>query len=80
MTGSTRVSFVQIISSRITTQPQTRLDPMPVVYVTLEGGDEQRLFEYFPDEITFTPGEFVGLTLAEAHALKLRKDKEYLQS
>ena len=55
------------------------MDPLPVVYVTV-GGEERRLFDYYPDELSFTASEFVGLSLDEAHGLKFKRDKEYLQS
>jgi len=38
------------------------------------------LFDYYPDEISFTPDEFIGLTAKEARTLKFEKDKAYLQS
>lgn len=52
----------------------------PVVMVSVDGGPLEELFAYYPDEISFTPKEFVDLTLDEARALKFRKDKAYLQS
>jgi hypothetical protein len=70
---------VKITAARITALPMTFMDPLPVVHVTV-GGEERRLFDYFPDEIRFSPEEFVGLTLDEAHGLKFNKDKTYLQS
>jgi hypothetical protein len=51
---------------------------MPKVYVTLENGVEEFLFEYYPDEISFTPSEFIGLTIEECRHLKFEKDKTYL--
>ena len=54
---------------------------MPQVFITLDNGtSEQFLFEYYPDEISFTPEEFIGLTIDEAYHLKFIKDKQYLQS
>jgi hypothetical protein len=70
---------MKIKSARITAQPKSFLDPMPQVYVTLEDGTEQFLYEYYPDEISFTEQEFVGLTIAEAKTLKFNKDKKYLK-
>lgn len=70
----------KIISARITEQPKSLFDPMPQVFVTMEGGVEEFLFEYYPDEISFSPQEFKGLTLDEAKHLKFKKDKNYLQS
>ncbi len=60
--------------------PKSFLDPMPQVYVTLENNTEQALFEYYPDEISFRPNEFIGLTLDEARSLKGKKDLAYLKS
>ena len=71
---------MRIISARITAMPKTFGDPMPQVFVTLENNQEEFLFEYYPDEISFRPEEFIGKTLEEAHHLKFVKDKQYLQS
>lgn len=72
---------MKITSARITAMPTSLFDPMPEVYVKVEGEQEEvRLFDYYPDEISFTADEFVGLTEKEAHQLKFNKDKSYLQS
>ena len=71
---------LKIVSARITPMPKGLFDPMPQVWVTYEDKKEQYLFEYYPDEISFTPQEFVGLTRSEAIHLKFKKDKAYLQS
>jgi hypothetical protein len=60
--------------------PEAWTDPMPKVVATLEDGNEVELFHFYPDEISFLPSEFVGLTIGEAHALKMEKDVRYLQS
>jgi len=70
----------KITKARITALPKGLLDPLPEVWVTLEDGQEQRLFDYYPDEIAFEAAEFVGLTVREAVALKFRKDRDYLRS
>jgi len=70
----------KIISAEITAMPKSFFDPMPKVIATLETGEKVEVFEYYPDEISFTPREFVGLTMAEARHLKFKKDKQYLQS
>jgi len=36
--------------------------------------------EYFPDEIKFSPQEFIGLTISDCIRLKFQKDKEFLTS
>lgn len=78
---------MKIISSRITEQPKSLgtitfevpyFDPLPRVYVTLEDGNEVFLFDYYPDEISFTPSEFIGLTIEECRTLKFKKDRNYL--
>jgi hypothetical protein len=71
---------MKITSARITDMPKSFFDPMPQVWVTTENGEEQLLFEYYPDEISFSKEEFIGLTLEEARHLKFTKDKAYLQS
>lgn len=48
---------------------------------TNETGDEGTLlFTYYPDEISFTTDELIGLTIDEAFELKKQKDLRYLQS
>jgi hypothetical protein len=69
---------MKIISSRITEQPKSLFDPIPKVFVTLENGNEEFLFDYYPDEISFTPNEFIGLTIEESRHLKFKKDRHYL--
>ena len=71
---------LKIISARITEMPKGLFDPMPQVWVTYEDNKTEFLFEYYPDEISFTPNEFVGMTRSEAVHLKFKKDKAYLQS
>jgi len=71
---------MKIISARITAMPKSFFDPMPKVYITLENEVEEFLYEYYPDEISFTTSEFIGLTKDEAIHLKFVKDKRFLQS
>ena len=69
-----------VVSARITPQPARIGDPLPEVWVTLEDGSEHKLFEYYPDEISFRPEEFVGLTVDEAQLFKFGRDRRHLQS
>ena len=77
-----------IISARITTQPrpmpQGMFDPMREVHVTVKGESgedkEHYLFTYYPDELSFTEKEFIGLNISDAKALKFKKDVQYLKS
>ena len=70
----------KITAARITAQPRKICDPMPEVFVTVESGKEIRLFSYYPDEISFTPSEFIGLTVDAARELRPTKDRVYLSS
>jgi hypothetical protein len=71
---------MKIVKARITAQPKSLFDPMPEVWVTFEDGKEEKLFSYYPDEISFVASEFLGLTRDEAHSLFHRKDVKYLRS
>ena len=71
---------MRIIACNITPLPETLLDPLPRVEVTLENGEVSTLFDYYPDEISFVPSEFIGLTVPEAMRLKSEKDLAYLRS
>jgi hypothetical protein len=71
---------MRITQAWITAMPKKMFDPMPEVWAKLEDGSDVRVFDFYPDEIRFTPSEFVGLTLAEARQLKFRKDIAYLRS
>lgn len=69
-----------IKSARITEMPKSLFDPMPKVIVTDSSGAETTLFEYYPDEISFTETEFIGLTLDQGRRLKFERDRNYLRS
>lgn len=60
--------------------PEGMFDKMPEVVVTLSNGEEKTLFEFFPDELSFTETEFIGLTVEMAHCLRTEKDVKFLQS
>lgn len=55
-------------------------DPMPRVIVTFEDETTKVLFEFYPDEISFTATEFIGLIEDKARNLKFVQDQKYLQS
>lgn len=61
-------------------KPEGFRDPMPTVVVTFDDGDVKELFSFYPDELSFTESEFIGLTEREAHALRHQKDIDYLRS
>ena len=68
---------MKIIKARITEMPKNWLDPMPKVMATTEDNVEHELFSYYPDEISFTAQEFIGLTIAEGKDLRRKKDLNY---
>jgi hypothetical protein len=70
---------MKIKSVEITPMPVDWSDPMPQVIATMEDGAEHVLFSYYPDEISFSPSEFVGLTASEGRDLKRAKDVAYLR-
>lgn len=74
----------KIVSANISKQPRPMpegmFDPMPEVSVTTETGESLTLFTYYPDEISFTPDEFKGLTVEQAVQLKSKKDLKFLSS
>lgn len=71
----------KIVKCQIGPYPKDRFDlNMPKVRVEFEDGSQKELFHFYPDELSFSEGEFVGLTELEAHALHHRKDVAYLRS
>ena len=70
----------KIVSATIGPMPVNLLDPMPEVTATFDDGSVKVLFDYYPDEISFTPGDFVGLTEIEGRLLKGKRDRAYLQA
>lgn len=69
----------RIIACSIGPYPQSLLDQMPSVCVTFEDGTTKKLFWFYPDELSFSEEELIGLTEAEARHLKYEKDRAYLQ-
>ena len=69
-----------IISPMPRPMPEGMFDPMPEVVATFEDGSTKSLFSYFPDEVSFQPSEFRGLTEEDAHSLFQRRDTTYLRS
>jgi len=69
-----------IVHAKISEMPKSIFDPMPQVEAVFDDGKTCTLFSYYPDEISFTPEEFIGLTRAQAMALRHKKDVAYLQS
>mgnify|MGYP007062853233 CR=1 FL=1 len=72
--------MLKIITCTVGPYPKDFLDPMPKVTVTFEDGSKKELFTFYPDELSFSEAEFVGLTETEAYALRHRKDVAYLRA
>jgi hypothetical protein len=71
----------KIVECEIVGMPQNLFDGLPEVMVKYEGSTEfEPLFTYFPDELSFSAGEFIGKTRAEAFELKRQRDVAYLRS
>ena len=68
----------KIVEALIGPMPKGICDPLPKVVVTFDDGTVKELFDFLPDEISFRPEEFVGLTEEAAHKLKYDKDMKYL--
>jgi hypothetical protein len=70
----------KIVAARI--EPAVRFGDMAVVYIQTHGneGEEEKLFSYFEDEISFRGTELVDLTVDQAYELRHKKDVAYLQS
>ena len=71
---------MKISKAHITPMPKSLFDNMPEVQVEYADGTKETLFSYYPDELSFSSNEFIGLTRDEAHALRHKKDVAYLQS
>ena len=72
---------MKIVSAKVGPFPKSMFDlVMPKVTVKFEDGTEKVLFSFYPDELSFSPEEFVGLTEREARELRRRRDVAYLRS
>jgi len=70
----------RIVAAKIGPMPTGLSDPMPTVTVTFADGEIKELFSFYPDEISFTESEFIGLTEDEARELRRKRDIAYLKS
>lgn len=69
-----------ITSCDIGPMPKTFTDPLPKVNVVFDDDTTAELFEFYPDELSFSEVEFIGLTEDEAYDLRHKKDVAYLRS
>jgi len=51
---------------------EARLDDRPEAWC--------KVFNFYPDELSFSDSEFTGLTIRQARELKLKKDQAFLRS
>jgi len=49
------------------------------VHVTYDDGSSEMIFRYYPDEISFTESELIGLTRDAAQTLHEQRDKDYIR-
>lgn len=72
----------KIIEARVQTPKNFTDMTIPAVYVKTEDDPEKEimLFSFYPDEISFRPEEFIGLTIKEGKDLRRQKDLKYLRS
>jgi hypothetical protein len=68
----------KIITTEIVFQNVQFLGPVPIIVATFDDGTVEDLFEFFPEEMTFTPAELRGLNKTQALQLKTQKMKAYL--
>ncbi|WP_039994417.1 hypothetical protein [Gordonia otitidis] len=79
--GDTRDADCIIVSATVGAFPKDLVDvAMPNVTVTYSDGNTEMLFTFYPDEISFTADEFVGLTRQQALSMRRHRDTEYLQT
>lgn len=78
MSDEGRITTVQFVPYDINRYGTTFHQTEIIAY--WQDGSFSLLFSYYEDEIKFRADELIGLTRAEAIALRHQKDKEYLQS
>ena len=69
-----------ITKAEIGPMPKGMFDQMPKVKASFSDGSERVLFSFFPDEISFSEAELMGLTAKQAFNLFHQKDVFDLQS
>lgn len=67
------------VVSAVIEAPRRRGDYAKVV-ATFDTGVTETVVEYFSDELSFQPSEFIGLTREQCSDLFREKDIAYLQS
>jgi hypothetical protein len=73
------MSAPRIASARVI-GAQSFGDMAKVLVKTDADAEEEKLFDFFDDELSFRPEEFIGLTVEEGRQLFYKKDVAYLRS
>lgn len=55
-------------------------DPLSMVKIQLNTGEQMILFDFYPDELSFSESDFIGLTIDLARRLKFEKEIYNLRS
>lgn len=71
---------MKVVSAKIENVKKGKFFCITNVIATFDDGHTEKIFDYYPDEISFTPDEFVGKTREQCFELFCKKDKEYLMS
>lgn len=71
---------MKIVSAKIEKIGRGKIFCTNNVIATFEDGHIEKIFNYYPNEISFTPNEFIGKTKDECFDLFYKKDMEYLKS
>lgn len=50
------------------------------ISAVMSNGDEEKLFSYYPDELSFSSSEFIGKTAQESRQIFSAKDIAYIQA
>ena len=51
----------KIVACIIGPYPKSLFDEMPKVKATFDNGETKELFSFYPDELSFSESEFIGL-------------------
>lgn len=70
----------RVVECTITPVPRHLGDSLPEVWALFDDDTAGLLFRYYPDEVSFEPAEFLGLTREEARRLHGGKYRKYLRS
>jgi len=73
-------AFQEPVVSHCEIEPPKRFGDKAKVNVIFTNGSAKTVVEYFDDELSFYPSEFIGLTQNQCSELHTKKDIAYIQS